>query len=80
MIIKGISEIVGAVNVTRPSIGKELISTAKYILDKTEGIAVVSIDCKMAALEARNIIEEASQKGPDTVGKNRKNKTVRKFI
>jgi len=71
--IKGISEIVEAVIVTRPATGKELISTAKYILDKTEGIAVVSIDCKMAALEARNIIEEGSQKGPDIFGKNRKN-------
>jgi CheY-like chemotaxis protein len=55
------------------TIGKELISKPKYILGKTEGIAAVSIDCKMGALEARNIIEEASQKGPDTVGKNKKN-------
>jgi len=62
-----------AVIVTRPSTGKELISTAKYILDKMEGIAVVSIDCKMGALEGRNIIEEASQKELDTIGKNKKN-------
>jgi CheY-like chemotaxis protein len=59
--------------VTHPSIGKELISTTKYILGKTEGIAAVSIDCKMGALEVRNIIEEVSQKGPDTFGKNKKN-------
>jgi mannose/fructose-specific phosphotransferase system component IIA len=49
--IKGISEIVGAVIVTRPSIGKELISTAKHILGKKDGIAAVSIDCKMGALK-----------------------------
>jgi CheY-like chemotaxis protein len=64
---------VGAVIVTRSSIRKELISTAKYILGKTEGIVSVSIDCKMGALEARNIIEEGSQKGPDTFWKNKKN-------
>jgi two-component system, OmpR family, alkaline phosphatase synthesis response regulator PhoP len=72
---EGISEIVGlqSLPVLYWTIGKELISKPKYILGKTEGIAAVSIDCKMGALEARNIIEEASQKGPDTVGKNKKN-------
>jgi CheY-like chemotaxis protein len=71
--IKWISEIIGAVIIIRPSIGKELISTAKHILGKKEGIAAVSIERKMGALEVRNIIEETSQKGPDTFGKNKKN-------
>ena len=44
MSIKGISEIVGTVIVTCPSTEEEMISTAKYILDKKEGIiAVLSI-------------------------------------
>ena len=73
MSIKGISEKVVVVIVTRHSTGKELISTAKYILDETEGIAVVSIDCKMGALEMRNIIQETSQDGPEKFGKNKKN-------
>jgi len=71
--IKGISEIVGAVIVIRTSIGKELIPTGKHILGKKEGKVTVSIDCKMGALKVRNIIKEASPKGPDTFGKNKKN-------
>ena len=59
--------------ITHVSIRKELISTAKHILGKKEGIAGVSIACKMSALEVRNIIEKASQKGPDTFGENKKN-------
>jgi CheY-like chemotaxis protein len=65
--------IVGAVIITRPSIGKELISIVKHILGKKEGTVVVSIDCNIGAVEVRNIIKEASQKGPDTFGKNKKN-------
>ncbi len=41
--IKGISEIVGAVIVPRPSIGKKLISTGKHTLGKKEGIATTSL-------------------------------------
>jgi CheY-like chemotaxis protein len=70
---KWIFEIIGVVIITHVSIRKELISTAKHILGKKEGIAAVSIACKMSALEVRNIIEKASQKGPDTFGENKKN-------
>ncbi len=71
--IKGISKIVGAVIVTRPSMEKELISKAKHTLGKNEGRATASIDCKMDALEVRNIIKEASQERPETFAKNKKN-------
>ncbi len=53
--------------------GKELISTAKHTLGKKEGRATASIDCKMDALEVRNIIKEASQERPETFAKNKKN-------
>jgi len=53
---------VGAVIVAHSFIGKELIATAEYIVGKMEGIASVSIDCQMSALEARKIISEAIKK------------------
>jgi len=53
---------VGAVIVAHSLIGKELIATAEYIVGKMDGIVAVSIDCKMYALEARNIILGAIHK------------------
>lgn len=50
---------VGAVIVAHSLIGKELIATAEYLVGQMNGIAVVSIDCKMEAFEARQIISEA---------------------
>jgi len=41
----------GAVIVTRPPIEKELISGAKHILGKKDGIVAVSIERKMGALK-----------------------------
>ena len=39
-------------------IGKELIATAEYFVGPMNGIAAVSINCKMEAFEARQIISE----------------------
>jgi len=50
---------VGAVIVAHSLIGKELIATAEYIVGPMNGIAAVSIDCKMEAFEARQKISEA---------------------
>jgi len=53
---------VGVVIVAHSFIGKELISTAEYVVGKMEGIDAVSIDCQMDALGAREIISEAIRK------------------
>jgi PTS system mannose-specific IIA component len=53
---------VGVIIVAHSFIGKELIATAEYVVGKMEGIASVSIDCQMSALEARKIISEAIKK------------------
>jgi PTS system mannose-specific IIA component len=50
---------VGVVIVTHSFIAKELVATGEYILGKMEGIASVSIDCKMDVLGARKIISDA---------------------
>lgn len=50
---------VGAVIIAHSFIGKELISTAEYFVGPMKGIAPVSINCKMGAFEARQIILEA---------------------
>ena len=50
---------VGAVIVAHSLIGKELIATAEYLVGPMNGIATVSINCKMEAFEARQIISEA---------------------
>ncbi len=50
---------VGAVIVAHSYIAKELIATAEYIIGKIEGIAAVSVNCKMDAFEGRKIISEA---------------------
>jgi mannose PTS system EIIA component len=58
----GIPEMVGAVIVAHSFIGKQLISTAKYILGKIDGIVAVTIDRKMDASEARNTISGAIER------------------
>ncbi|MBP1698056.1 MAG: pts system fructose component [Deltaproteobacteria bacterium] len=49
---------VGAVIIAHSFIGKELIATAEYFVGPMNGIAAVSINCKMEAFEARQIISE----------------------
>ena len=49
---------VGAVIIAHSFIGKELIATAEYLVGPMNGIAAVSINCKMEAFEARQIISE----------------------
>ena len=49
---------VGAVIIAHFFIGKELIATAEYFVGPMNGIAAVSINCKMEAFEARQIISE----------------------
>ena len=49
---------VGAVILAHSFIGKELIATAEYFVGPMNGIAAVSINCKMEAFEARQIISE----------------------
>jgi PTS system mannose-specific IIA component len=51
--------VVGTVIIAHSFIGKELIATAEYLVGPMNGIAAVSIDCKMEAFEARQIISEA---------------------
>jgi len=51
--------VVGAVIIAHSFIGKELIATAKYFVGPMKGITAVSINCKMGAFEARQIISEA---------------------
>jgi len=50
--------VVGAVIIAHSFIGKELIATAEYFVGPMNGIAAVSINCKMEAFEARQIISE----------------------
>jgi len=50
---------IGAVVVTHCRIGEELLATAKYLLGEIEGVAAVSIDYKMNAVDARKAISEA---------------------
>ena len=47
---------VGAVTVACSFIGEQLISTAKYILGKIEGIIAVTIDRKVDILEAEETL------------------------
>jgi PTS system mannose-specific IIA component len=51
--------VVGAVIIAHSFIGKELIATAEYFVGPMNGIAAVSVNCKMEAFEARQIISEA---------------------
>jgi len=53
---------VGAVIVAHSFIGEQLISTAKYILGKIEGIVAVTIDRKFDAVKARHMISGAIKK------------------
>ncbi len=46
------------------------INQENVFLERQRGVYV---DCKMSVLEMRNIIKETLQKGPDPVGRNRKN-------
>jgi len=50
--------VVGAVIIAHSFIGKELIATAEYFVGPMNGIAAVSINSKMEAFEARQIISE----------------------
>jgi PTS system mannose-specific IIA component len=59
MISGRIEEMVGAVIIAHSFIGRELITTAEYIVGKMEGIIAVSIDCEKNAFEARRIVSEA---------------------
>jgi len=61
-VTSGVSiEMVGAVVLTHSFVGRELIATAEYLLDKIEGIVAVSLDGKSDAIQARKIISEAIQ-------------------
>jgi len=53
---------VGAVIIAHTFIGKELITTAEYIVGRIEGITAVSIDYGTNAFEARMRISEAIKK------------------
>jgi len=50
--------VVGAVIIAHSFIGKELIATAEYFVGPMNGIAAVSINCKMEAFETRQIVSE----------------------
>jgi len=53
---------VGAVIIAHAFIGKELITTAEYIVGRIEGITAISIDYGTNAFEARKRISEAIKK------------------
>ncbi len=52
---------VGAIILTHSFVGRELITTAEYLLGKMQGIVAVSLDGRTDAIQTRKIISEAIQ-------------------